>query len=140
MQTRAPGDLRVSEITGVFAAMLRVREMALEGHDEATIAQTLEWRREDVREAARIQGFSVSPLVLVQHVCPVCGSLMTADGLHCEVCLLRKRLERLVAVNVAEHAREVERLENEIDAVKQDTCRVRGRMGTNPRKGAQGTE
>ena len=128
----APGDLTLRQIAATFSAMQRIRDLALEGHNEATIAQTLEWRREDVREAARLQGFDVSPLTLKHEVCPVCGSLM--DGIRCEVCILRHRLERLLVVNVEEHRREVERLENEIDAVKKDTCRIRGRMGTNPRK------
>ena len=131
MQPRSPGDLRLSEITGVFLAMQRIRDLALEGHNEATIAQTLEWRREDVREAARLQGFDVSPLTLRHEVCPVCGSLM--EGIRCEVCILRHRLERLMVVNIEEHRREVERLEREIDGVKQDTKRCRERQGTNPR-------
>jgi hypothetical protein len=134
VNTLTPGDLTLSQITAVFAACDLVRERALEGCSEAEIAEELEWRREDVRTAARLQGFTLCDLVPRLALCPVCGALLEADG-HCAVCVLRARLERLVQVNVEEHAREVIRLENDIDAVKQDTCRVRERMGTNPRKG-----
>jgi len=133
MAPLTPGDLTLSQITAVFAACDLIRERALEGCSESEIAEELEWRREDVRRAASLQGFTLCDLVPRMRLCPVCGALM--DNGHCSVCVLRARLERLVQVNVEEHAREVIRLENEIDAVKQDTCRIRERMGTNPRKG-----
>lgn len=55
------------------------------------------------------------------------------NGNYCEICVLNRRIERLHKVNEEEHRREVERRENAIDALKQDTCRTRRRMGTNPR-------
>jgi hypothetical protein len=128
----AAGDLTIRQIEAAFAAVRRVRDLALDGFSEGEIALELDWRRADVREAARLQGFTLSPLVQHQKVCPVCGALMEPDG-HCSVCILRRRLERLHEVNVEEHRREVERLELECDAIKQDTCRVRRRLGTNPR-------
>jgi len=128
----ASGDLTLRQLEAAFSAIRRVRDLALEGFSEGEIALELDWRREDVREAARIQGFTLSPLVTHQSVCPVCGALTEPDK-HCSVCLLRRRLERLHEVNVEEHEREVARLENEIDAIKQSTKRCRERMGTNPR-------
>jgi hypothetical protein len=131
-----PGDLTVSQITCTLDALAAVRALALKGLSEAEIAERLEWRREDVRRAAEIQGFTVSPLVRRRSLCPQCGHLLQADG-SCEICKLRKRLERLLAVNEEEHRREEERLNNQIDAVKQDTHRVRERMGTTPRAGKE---
>ena len=128
----APGDLRVSQIQAAFEAAWRVRSLALEGFSEGEIALELDWRREDVREAARLQGFSLSPLVTHQRVCPACGALLEPSG-YCSVCVLKRRLERLLQVNVEEHEREVARMERDIDSVKQDTKRCRERMGTNPR-------
>ena len=139
MQTLTPGDLTLSQITAVFAACDLVRERALEGCSEAEIADELEWRREDVRTAARLQGFTLCDLVPRMSLCPVCGALLDAEG-YCAQCVLRKRFENLVAVNVKEHERLNERVEREIDAVKQDTKRCRERMGTNPRKGRTESE
>ena len=127
------GDLHLSEIAACFHAFKRIYTLALEGLSQVEIAEELEWRCEDVRQAARLMGFDVSPLIRHQAICPKCGHMMRADG-HCDVCILRLRLERLYAVNAVEHEREVERLENRIDAIKQDTSRVRRKLGTNPRK------
>jgi len=133
----APGDLTVSQIQAVFVAFEDVRRLALEGASEREIAEVLEWRRIDVRHAARLMGFTVSAMVQRQTLCPKCGHLSHPDG-HCEVCVLRVRLERLSLVNAEEHRREEERkLERAINAMKSDTRHVRERMGTNPRKGAQ---
>lgn len=128
-----PGDLTMPQILAVFDALTRIRAAALEGLSEVETAQSLEWRVCDVRRGSELLGFRFHPLVRRQELCPVCGHILMPDG-HCEVCALRLRLERLIAVNVEEHRREVERLEREIDAVKQDTKRTRERMGTNPRK------
>jgi hypothetical protein len=128
-----PGDLTMPQILAVFDALTRIRAAALEGLSDVETAQSLEWRVHDVRAGAALLGFRFHPLIRRQELCPVCGHILMPDG-HCEVCALNKRLERLIAVNEAEHRREVERLEREIDAVKQDTCRVRDRLGTNPRK------
>lgn len=123
----------VSHIEAVFAGMRTVRQMALDGYDEPAIARELQWRREDIRAAARLQGFSTSALVPKQRLCPACGYVLMPNG-DCEICRLRLRLHRLESVNAEEHRREVERLENAIDAEKQDTCRTRRRMGTSPRR------
>ena len=128
----APGDLTLRQIAATFSAMQRIRDLALEGFSEGEIALELDWRREDVREAARIQGFTLSPLVTHQRVCPACGALLEPSG-YCSVCVLKRRVQRLTEINVEEHQREVERLENDIDAIKQSTKRCRERMGTNPR-------
>ena len=128
----APGDLTVRQIEAAFGAIRRVRELALDGWSEGEIALELDWRREDVRDAARIQGFTLSPLVMHQSVCPACGALTEPDK-HCSVCLLKRRIERLHEVNRIEHEREVARMEHEIDSIKQSTKRCRERMGTNPR-------
>lgn len=127
-----PGDLTVSQITCTLDALDVIREHALQGYSEAEIAECLEWRREDVRRGAALQGFSVSPLARRHALCPRCGHLLEPDG-TCQICALRKRLARLNAINEEEHRKEVERLENQIDAVKQDTHRVRERMGECPR-------
>ena len=131
-----PGDLTVKQIACVFEALDQVRELALEGADEVEIGQALEWRLEDVRKGAMLQGFSVSRLVKRQELCPRCGHVLMPDG-SCEVCPRRTRLERLHAINTEERRREAERLDREIDAVKQDTKRRREVLGTNPRKAAR---
>jgi hypothetical protein len=131
-----PGDVTVAQIEAVLFGLQEMRAMALEGYSEGEIALANGWRREDVRTGAALMGFSVSPMVTRQELCPVCGYLLMPDG-HCEICSLHLRLERLHAVNAEEHRREVERLENEVDAIKQDTCRTREGNGTNPRKGAR---
>ena len=128
-----PGDLTMPQILAVFDALTRIRAAALEGLSEVETAQSLEWRVCDVHAGAALLGFRFHPLIRRQELCPVCGHILMPDR-HCEVCALRLRLERLIAVNVEEHRREVERLERDIDAVKQDTKRTRERMGTNPRK------
>ena len=128
-----PGDLTMPQILAVFDALTRIRAAALEGLSEVETAQSLEWRVCDVRRGSALLGFRFHPLIRRQELCPVCGHILMPDR-HCEVCALNKRLERLIAVNEEEHRREVERLDKEIDAVKQDTKRTRERMGTNPRK------
>lgn len=130
--TLIPGDLTVSQITCCLDAIESIRTHALSGLNEARIAERLEWRREDVRRSAALQGFAVSSLVRRQTLCPRCGHLVEPDG-TCQVCALRKRLVRLGTINEEEHRKEVERLENLIDAVKQDTHRTRERMGACPR-------
>lgn len=130
--TLTPGDLTVSQIACCLDAVASIRTLALEGLSEGEIAERLEWRREDVRRGAALQGFTVSPLVRRRSLCPHCGHLVQSDG-TCEVCALRKRFTRLETINEREHRREVDRLENQIDAVKQDTHRVRERMGICPR-------
>jgi hypothetical protein len=129
-----PGDLHLSDIAAAFTALAAIRRLALEGANDREIAEALDWRVEDVREGARVQGFVVSDLVHRQHLCPRCGHLMAPDGHTCEVCILRRRLERMYAISAAEHARELEALSNEIDACKQSTHRVRERMGIAPRR------
>lgn len=128
-----PGDLTMPQILAVFDALTRIRAAALEGLSEVETAQSLEWRVNDVRAGAALLGFRFHPLITRQELCPVCGHILMPDR-HCEVCALNTRLERLIAVNAEEHRREVERLENAIDAVKQDTKRVRMKLGTNPRR------
>lgn len=123
----------VTHIESLFAGCRQVRKLALEGLSAAEIAANLQWRTRDVRAAAKMMGFTISDLARRYELCPVCGHILMPDR-HCEVCALRLRLERLIAVNAEEHRREVERLEREIDAVKQDTKRVRMKLGTNPRK------
>ena len=133
MNIPEPGELHVSTILSVFAALDRIHELALEGASLTEIAADLGWRNMDVVRAARLQGFDVSDHIIRPELCPVCGHLLTADR-HCEVCSRRKRLERLQLVNAEEHRREVERLDREINAVKSDTRHIRERLGTNPRK------
>lgn len=127
-----PGDLTVSQIEAVFGALAEIRRLALAGEGDREIAFALEWRPQDVRAGARLMGFTVSDLVRRQHLCPACGWLTEPDG-HCEVCHLRRRLKRLAEVNEEEHRREVERLNRDNAALRQDTKRVRQRNGTNPR-------
>lgn len=131
-----PADLTVKQILAVFEAMRTIRDMAVKGLSAGDAAKAMYWRVEDIRTAAALMGFSLSEHVTRQEVCPVCGHLLMPDR-HCDICALRTRLARLHAVNAAEHQREVERLENAIDAIKQDTCRTRERLGTNPRKSRQ---
>jgi hypothetical protein len=123
----------VSHIEAVFTACGTIRRMALEGASDREIGESLAWRIEDVQRAARLMGFSVSPVVKRQQLCAVCGHLLQPDG-YCVVCALRRRLERLYAVNAEEHRREVERLERDVNVVKSDTRHVRKRMGTSPRR------
>ena len=119
-----PADLTVSQILAVFEAIRTVRDMAVKGLSARDAAKAMYWRVEDIRTAAALMGFSLSEHVTRQEVCPVCGHLLMPDR-HCEICALRTRLARLHAVNEIEHNREVRRLEDEIDAVKQKVKRAR---------------
>ena len=139
MKRLESGDLHVSEIVAVFEAMDSILALAFKQRGVLEIAQSLDWRREDVREAARLLGITICEHPIRPELCPACGHILTADR-HCEVCARRTRLDRLQRVNAEEHRREVERLERDINVVKSDTRHVRERLGTNPRKGAQEDE
>lgn len=119
-----PGDVRIPELEAVMFGCEELRRMALEGYSESEMSVALGWPRESIRNAAKVMGFSVSPMILRQELCPACGFLLMPDG-HCEICALNLRLERMGAVNDEETARIRQHLEDQIDVLKQERKRYR---------------
>ena len=128
MKPLDPGDVHVPELEAVLFGLEEMRAMALEGYSRPEIARANGWRQEDVRRAEALLGFSLSPIVTRQELCPVCGYLLMPDG-HCQVCTLNRRLERALGTNAREEMEEVARLMRDINAVKADTRRMRDARG-----------
>lgn len=127
---------QINEVMDDIRILVR---MWAEGATVPEIATALGWRQEEVRRAAKWEGLSFSPMANRSEVCVSCGrpcSDRDNTG-FCRRCQLRLRIERLQAVYAEEERREVERQENELDAVKQAGHRMREEYDIAPRKGAR---
>ena len=133
----APGDLTLRQIAATFSAMQRIRDLALEGFSEGEIALELDWRREDVRTAARIVGLSTSTLAPKPTVCPKCGyprEWVSPKTGFCLICAKKDRQERMLDA-YEEEERLVDQRENKtLNRLKKDLERLRDDLDTNPRK------
>jgi len=130
--------MRVSSVLNeVFDDLLDIERMCVEGMTEREVAETLKWRMEDVRRAAKVMGLSLSPMAAKPVFCPKCGHwrewISDKTG-HCSVCSKQYRAEKLAAVYAEEERRLDEAMDREINTIKQRGQRMRDERDANPRK------